>query len=69
MDVSQEVKRAAQDAPEKDDAGAFPADGVAAVIDTSENLGLEELAASIRQRGLLKPILVRPNGDGFTRKK
>lgn len=27
---------------------------------------LDELAASIRQRGVLKPILVRPNGNRFT---
>ena len=26
---------------------------------------LQELAASIRQRGILKPLLVRPNGDRF----
>ena len=27
---------------------------------------LEELAASVRRHGVLQPILVRPNGDGFT---
>ncbi len=27
---------------------------------------LEELAASIRRRGVLQPILVRPHDDGFT---
>jgi ParB family chromosome partitioning protein len=27
--------------------------------------GLEELAASITERGVLQPILVRPDGDGF----
>jgi ParB family chromosome partitioning protein len=27
--------------------------------------GLDELAASIAERGLLQPILVRPDGDGF----
>jgi ParB family chromosome partitioning protein len=27
--------------------------------------GLDELAASIAQRGVLQPILVRPDGDGF----
>ena len=39
------------------------------LIDESDNIRrsfseekLQELAASIRQRGVLKPILVRPNG-------
>ena len=43
------------------------------LIDESDNIRrsfseekLQELAASIRQRGVLKPILVRPNGDRFT---
>ncbi len=27
--------------------------------------GLEELTASVRRHGVLQPILVRPNGDGF----
>ena len=27
---------------------------------------LEELTASVRRHGVLQPILVRPNGDGFT---
>ena len=43
------------------------------LIDESDNIRrsfseerLEELAATIRQRGVLKPILVRPIGDRFT---
>src|SRR5947207_5681375 len=32
--------------PAKDGAGGFPADSVAAVIDASENLGLEDLRAA-----------------------
>jgi ParB/RepB/Spo0J family partition protein len=42
------------------------------LIDESDNIRrsfleekLQELASSIRQRGVLKPILVRPNGDRF----
>jgi ParB-like chromosome segregation protein Spo0J len=41
------------------------------LIDESDNIRrsfseekLQELAASIRQRGVLKPILVRPKGTG-----
>jgi len=43
------------------------------LIDESDNIRrsfsdekLQELAASIRQRGILKPLLVRPNGERFT---
>lgn len=32
---------------------------------TFSDATLEELAASIRVRGVLKPVLVRPNGEGF----
>lgn len=28
--------------------------------------GLEELAASIRERGIMQPLVVRPSGDGYT---
>ena len=42
------------------------------LIDESDNIRrsfseekLQELAASIRQRGVLKPILVRPDGERF----
>ena len=42
------------------------------LIDESDNIrrsfseeNLHELASSIRQRGVLKPILVRPNGERF----
>ncbi|MFX8585809.1 ParB N-terminal domain-containing protein, partial [Acinetobacter baumannii] len=27
--------------------------------------GLEELAASIREKGLLQPLVVRPKGEGY----
>jgi ParB/RepB/Spo0J family partition protein len=43
------------------------------LVDESDNIRrsfseekLQELASSIRQRGVLKPILVRPNGERFT---
>ena len=32
---------------------------------TFEQTKLEELAESIRQHGLIQPITVRPNSDGF----
>ena len=32
---------------------------------TFDEEALEELAESIRERGVLQPILVRPNGDAF----
>ena len=43
------------------------------LIDESDNIRrsfsdekLQELSASIRQHGILKPLLVRPNGERFT---
>ena len=42
------------------------------LIDESDNIRrsfsdekLQELSASIRQHGILKPLLVRPNGERF----
>jgi ParB family chromosome partitioning protein len=31
-----------------------------------DRAGLEELAASIRERGIMQPLVVRPSGDGYT---
>lgn len=31
-----------------------------------DHTGLEELAASIRERGIMQPLVVRPSGDGYT---
>jgi ParB/RepB/Spo0J family partition protein len=31
-----------------------------------DTAGLEELAASIRERGIMQPLVVRPSGDGYT---
>lgn len=46
--------------PRKDGAGAFPADGVAAVIDASENLGLEELRAAYARIAQAKRLRKKP---------